>query len=53
MKNEIKYKIPERWTGKFHKHDILPIVGSKDSAVREERGKVNKHKVVEISLQQK
>jgi hypothetical protein len=25
VKNEIKYKIPERWTKKFHKHDIVPL----------------------------
>jgi len=23
VKNEIKYKIPERWTRPFHKHDII------------------------------
>jgi hypothetical protein len=23
MKNEVKYRIPEKWTKKFHKEDIL------------------------------
>ena len=38
VKNEIKYKIPERWTKRFYKYDIiskLPVDG-------EERGRVNK-----------
>jgi hypothetical protein len=25
LKNEVKYRIPERWTKKFHKHDIIDI----------------------------
>ena len=24
VKMEIKYKIPERWTRKFHKQDVVP-----------------------------
>ena len=24
VRNEVKYKIPERWMGKFHKEDIIP-----------------------------
>jgi len=23
MKNEVKYRVPERWTKKFHKEDII------------------------------
>lgn len=33
VKNEIKYKIPERWTKKFHKFDVLPLDLYKKSAV--------------------
>lgn len=25
VKNEVKYKIPERWTKRFHLHDIVPL----------------------------
>lgn len=25
MKKEVKYRIPERWTKKFHKYDIVDI----------------------------
>lgn len=42
VKNEIKYKIPERWTKKFHKFDIVPIDHYTKSAVSDERGRVNK-----------
>jgi hypothetical protein len=44
--NEVKYKIPERWTKKFHKYDIVPINHYTKSAVNEERGKVNKPSAV-------
>lgn len=23
LKNEVKYRVPERWTKKFHKEDII------------------------------
>eukprot|EP00347_Sterkiella_histriomuscorum_P022188 403331364 len=39
VKNEIKYKIPERWTKRFHKHDIIPLTHYTTSAVNEERGR--------------
>lgn len=42
VKNEIKYKIPERWTKKFHKFDIVPIDHYTKSAVNDERGRVNR-----------
>lgn len=25
IKNEVKYRIPDRWTKKFHKHDIISM----------------------------
>lgn len=46
VKNEIKYKIPERWTKKFHKHDILPIEQNNKTAVNDERGKVNRPSMI-------
>lgn len=42
VKNEIKYKIPERWTKRFHRHDIIPLGNLHQSAVLNERGRVNK-----------
>ncbi len=46
MKNEIKYKIPEWWTKKFHKYDILPIDHKIKTAVNDERGQVNKPQMI-------
>jgi len=40
IKKEIKYKIPERWTKKFHKYDIVPL--HVPNAISEERGRVNR-----------
>lgn len=42
MKNEIKYKIPERWTRPFHKHDIIGKILADEHFNAEERGKVNR-----------
>ena len=47
IKSEIKYKIPERWTRKFYKYDIVPVSMTKDSAINQERGKVNKHSIIQ------
>jgi hypothetical protein len=47
VKNEVKYKIPERWTKKFHKHDIVPLSLYTKSAVNDERGKVNKQQMID------
>jgi hypothetical protein len=45
VKNEIKYKIPERWTRKFHKHDIIGRILSGEHHHMEERGIVNRQGV--------
>jgi len=42
VKNEIKYKIPERWTRPFHKHDIIGKVLADEKFNAEERGRVNR-----------
>ena len=43
LKNEVKYRIPERWTKKFHKYDIVDInIYKKKPPILNERGKVNK-----------
>jgi uncharacterized membrane protein YheB (UPF0754 family) len=47
LKNEIKYHIPQRWTKNFHKYDIVSMDIYKDSAVTQERGRVNRDKVVQ------
>jgi hypothetical protein len=43
VKNEIKYKIPERWTRPFYKHDIVGKILADDKFNAEERGRVNKY----------
>lgn len=42
IKNEVKYRIPERWTQPFHKSDIVSFDIYKATSIPEERGKVNK-----------
>ena len=41
IKNEVKYRIPERWTKKFHKQDIISNDILQQSGIAQERGKVN------------
>ena len=47
---EIKYKIPEKWTKRFQKFDIIPIDLYKKTAISNERGKVNKQSMIEEKL---
>ena len=43
LKQEVKYRIPERWTKKFHKYDIVDInIFNKKSGIEQERGKINR-----------
>lgn len=43
LKQEVKYRIPERWTKKFHKYDIVDInIFNKKSGIEHERGKINR-----------
>lgn len=44
LKNEVKYRIPDRWTKKFHYYDIVDInVANKNRpGILQERGRVNK-----------
>ena len=42
IKNEVKYRIPERWTQPFHKQDIISMDIYKGTSIPEERGKINK-----------
>jgi len=51
LKNEVKYKIPEKWTGKFYKYDVLPINMFKVESIRDERGKINKIKVLDNNIE--
>jgi hypothetical protein len=42
LKNEVKYRIPERWTKKFHIYDIVDInVYNQKAGINHERGKIN------------
>ena len=47
IKNEVKYRIPQRWTKNFHKNDIVSLEILKDSGIVQERGKVNRNTVLE------
>lgn len=42
IKNEVKYRIPERWTKKFHKEDIVSAELMNANVIPEERGNINK-----------
>ena len=42
VKNEIKYKKPERWTRKFHKHDIIGRIIAGEQHLTDDRGVVNR-----------
>lgn len=46
VKNEIKYKIPERWTKPFHKHDIIGKILQDENINQEERGRVNRQGIL-------
>lgn len=46
IKNEVKYRIPERWTKNFHKHDIVSMEIIKGQSIPEERGNVNQNLVI-------
>ena len=47
MKNEVKYRIPDRWTKKFHKEDILGIDPGKLSKNIDQVGLVNKESIIQ------
>jgi len=54
LKHEVKYRIPERWTKRFHKYDIVDInIYRQKPGINQERGKVNKEKKVEEMQKQK
>jgi hypothetical protein len=47
LRNEVKYRIPERWTKRFHKYDIVDInIYNDKTGIVGERGRVNKEKKV-------
>ena len=42
LKKEVKYRIPDRWTKKFHKYDIVDInIYNQKTGIQQERGKIN------------
>jgi len=48
LKNEVKYRIPERWTKKFHKFDIVDInIYNQKNGITDERGRVNREARIE------
>ena len=47
IKNEVKYRIPQRWIKGFYKQDVVSLDIYKDSGIVQERGKVNKTTVLE------
>ena len=36
IKNEVKYRIPDRWTKKFNKHDVVSLDLMKGSGIENE-----------------
>ena len=46
IKNEVKYRIPERWTRAFHKEDIVSSDIYRSSQIPEERGNINRHQTL-------
>jgi hypothetical protein len=46
IKNEVKYRIPTRWTKTFHKYDIVSLDMMRESGISNERGKVNKEALI-------
>ena len=46
IKNEVKYRIPERWTKNFHKQDIVSMEITKGLSIPEERGNVNQNLIL-------
>ena len=43
IKNEVKYRIPERWTKKFHKNDVVSSEILLGQSIPEERGAINRN----------
>ena len=43
IKNEVKYRIPERWTKGFYKHDVVSMDILKGQSIPDERGNINRH----------
>ena len=46
IKNEVKYRIPERWTKGFHKHDVVSMDILRGQSIPEERGNINRNKIL-------
>lgn len=43
IKNEVKYRIPERWTKHFYKHDVVSMDILRGQSIPDERGNINRH----------
>ena len=46
IKNEVKYRIPERWTKKFHKQDVVSMEIIRGQSIPEERGNINQNQIL-------
>ena len=51
IKNEVKYRIPDRWTKKFNKHDIVSLDLLRGTGIDNEQGKVNKKTILDKKKQ--
>ena len=50
----MKYRIPERWTKKFDKFDIIDVnIYSQKPGINQERGRINKEQTVEAAQKEK
>ena len=46
IKNEVKYRIPERWTKNFHKTDVVNMDILQGQSIPDERGNINRYHIV-------
>ena len=46
IKNEVKYRIPERWTKQFHKQDVVSMDIIRGQSIPDERGNINRNVVI-------
>ena len=54
LRNEVKYRIPERWTKRFHKYDIVDInIYNQKAGIKQERGKINVEQKVKVNQREK
>jgi len=46
IKNEVKYRIPERWTKGFYRNDVVSMDILRGQSIPDERGNINRHQII-------